>query len=162
MQMIIEYARAEGLKTIEGQVLGENTAMLAMCKELGFDIAPDPHDPDICLVRLVLAIYLETEDRRQRITPSYRRSAMQLPSAALSTKTGAVIAGKAVDLGGRQSCGNGSHPRIDVVALAGGVEPQLLRQVVTPLFGQDRRFDGPADPGRWQAAHSPDCPLRLG
>ena len=32
MQMIIEYARAEGLKTIEGQVLSENTTMLAMCR----------------------------------------------------------------------------------------------------------------------------------
>ena len=40
MQMIIEYARTEGLETIEGQVLSENTAMLAMCKELGFEIAP--------------------------------------------------------------------------------------------------------------------------
>ena len=37
MQMIIEYSRAEGLKTIEGQVLSENTTMLAMCRELGFD-----------------------------------------------------------------------------------------------------------------------------
>jgi acetyltransferase len=41
MQMIIEYARAEGLKVIEGQVLSENTVMLEMCEELGFDIAPD-------------------------------------------------------------------------------------------------------------------------
>src|SRR5712691_5895042 len=55
MQMIIEYARAEGLKTIEGQVLGENTAMLAMCRELGFDIAPDPHEPDTCVVRLAIS-----------------------------------------------------------------------------------------------------------
>jgi L-amino acid N-acyltransferase YncA len=31
MQMIIEYARAEGLKTVEGQVLSENATMLAMC-----------------------------------------------------------------------------------------------------------------------------------
>jgi acetyltransferase len=54
MQMIIEYARGEGLKTIEGQVLAENTAMLAMCKELGFDIAPDPDDPDTCLVKLAI------------------------------------------------------------------------------------------------------------
>ena len=30
MQMIIEYAGAEGLKTIEGQVLSENNAMLAL------------------------------------------------------------------------------------------------------------------------------------
>ena len=40
MQMIIEYARAEGLKVIEGQVLSENTVMLEMCKELAFDIRP--------------------------------------------------------------------------------------------------------------------------
>jgi acetyltransferase len=54
MQMIIEYARAEGLRTIEGQVLNENTAMLAMCRELGFDIAHDPDDPDICVVKLAI------------------------------------------------------------------------------------------------------------
>ena len=55
MQMIIEYARAEGLKTIEGQVLRENTAMLAMCKELGFEIAPDPNDVDLRIVRRTVA-----------------------------------------------------------------------------------------------------------
>jgi acetyltransferase len=54
MQMIIEYARTEGLGTIEGQVLSENTAMLAMCKELGFEIMPDPNDPDTCVVKLAL------------------------------------------------------------------------------------------------------------
>ena len=54
MQMIIEYARAEGLKTIEGQVLSENTAMLAICRELGFAIAADPHDPDTCVVKLAI------------------------------------------------------------------------------------------------------------
>jgi acetyltransferase len=55
MQMIIERARAEGLKMIEGQVLSENTVMLEMCKELGFDIAPDPRDLDTCVVRLVIS-----------------------------------------------------------------------------------------------------------
>ena len=55
MQMIIEYARAEGLKTIEGQVLSENTAMLAMCRELGFSIAPDLNDPDTCVVKLTIS-----------------------------------------------------------------------------------------------------------
>jgi acetyltransferase len=54
MRLIIEYARAEGLKVIEGQVLSENTAMLAMCRELGFDISPDPRDVDICLVKRVI------------------------------------------------------------------------------------------------------------
>ena len=55
MQLIIEYARAEGLKVIEGQVLAENNAMLAMCKELGFDMAPDPRDPDTYVVRLAVS-----------------------------------------------------------------------------------------------------------
>jgi acetyltransferase len=54
MQMIIDYARAEGLKTIEGQVLSENTTMLAMCRELGFSISPDPDEPDICVVKLAI------------------------------------------------------------------------------------------------------------
>ena len=55
MQTIIDYARAEGLKTIEGQVLAENTEMLAMCRELGFTIAPDPHEPEVAVVTLPLA-----------------------------------------------------------------------------------------------------------
>jgi acetyltransferase len=55
MQLIIDYARAEGLKTIEGQVLGENTAMLTMCRELGFSISADPSDPDTCSVKLVIS-----------------------------------------------------------------------------------------------------------
>jgi acetyltransferase len=52
VQMIIECAHAEGLRTIEGQVLSENTVMLAMCRQLGFDAAPDPRDPDTYIVRL--------------------------------------------------------------------------------------------------------------
>jgi acetyltransferase len=48
MQLLIEYDRAEGIRTIEGQVLSENTTMLTMCRELGFDIA---HDPDDSAVR---------------------------------------------------------------------------------------------------------------
>jgi acetyltransferase len=52
MQMIIEYARTEGIGTIEGQVLRENTSMLAMCQQLGFQIAADPDDVGICIVKL--------------------------------------------------------------------------------------------------------------
>ena len=52
MQLLIEYARAEGIRTIEGQVLQENTAMLKMCRELGFGIAHDPEDPEVCLAKL--------------------------------------------------------------------------------------------------------------
>jgi acetyltransferase len=52
MQLIIEYARAEGLSSIAGQVLRDNTTMLAMCRELGFEIAVDPSDHHTCLVKL--------------------------------------------------------------------------------------------------------------
>ena len=55
MQMILEYSRAEGLKTIEGQVLRENVMMLAMCRELGFDITTDPDDADVWLVKKDIA-----------------------------------------------------------------------------------------------------------
>ena len=55
MQMIIEYARSEGLRVIEGQVLAENTTMLRMCSELGFTIANDPNEDGICVVTLRLA-----------------------------------------------------------------------------------------------------------
>ena len=54
MQTIIEYARSEGLRTIEGQVLNDNATMLRMCTELGFRIAPDPGEPDISVVTLAL------------------------------------------------------------------------------------------------------------
>ena len=54
MQLIIEYARAEGLRSIEGQVLQNNTTMLTMCRELGFDIATDRQESHICVVKLAL------------------------------------------------------------------------------------------------------------
>ena len=55
MQQMIDYARSEGLKIIEGQVLRENVRMLTMCRELGFGINTDPNDRDICVVKLALA-----------------------------------------------------------------------------------------------------------
>ena len=54
MQMIIEYARSEGLKAISGDVLSENTVMLAMCRSLGFEVKSDPVEHEICNVRLAL------------------------------------------------------------------------------------------------------------
>lgn len=55
MQLILEYARKEGIGTVEGQVLRGNTTMLDMCRELGFTVAADPRDMDIVLVKLALA-----------------------------------------------------------------------------------------------------------
>jgi acetyltransferase len=54
MQLIIEYARSEGLKVISGDVLQENITMLDMCRQLGFEVKSDPNEPEICDVRLKL------------------------------------------------------------------------------------------------------------
>ena len=47
-------ANAEAIHAIEGQVLGENTTMLDMCRQLGFDVVPDATDPAICNVKLAV------------------------------------------------------------------------------------------------------------
>jgi acetyltransferase len=52
MQKMIDYVRTEGIRTVNGQILRENATMLAMCKELGFQIKPDPDDFDIYVVEL--------------------------------------------------------------------------------------------------------------
>src|ERR1700730_8964655 len=54
MQLIIEYAKSEGLKRISGDVLQENTVMLAMCLELGFEVKSDPVEHALCNVKLTL------------------------------------------------------------------------------------------------------------
>jgi acetyltransferase len=54
MQLIIEYARSEGLKEISGDVLHENHVMLDLCRSLGFEVKSDPTEADICKVRLKL------------------------------------------------------------------------------------------------------------
>jgi acetyltransferase len=64
MCMMIEWAKAEGLQTVEGQVLRENTTMLAMCRRLGFEIRNDPHEADIKVVILPIATITEPERLR--------------------------------------------------------------------------------------------------
>jgi acetyltransferase len=54
MQLIIEYAKSEGLKTISGDVLHENAVMLEMCRDLGFEVKSDPVEHGICNVKLML------------------------------------------------------------------------------------------------------------
>ena len=54
MQLLIEYARAEGLRRIEGQVLDENVTMLAMCRELGFKVTADRESPGVSSVQLAI------------------------------------------------------------------------------------------------------------
>ena len=52
MRLMIEWAKAEGLRVVEGQVLRENTTMLDMCRRLGFSIRNDPDDFDLLVVTL--------------------------------------------------------------------------------------------------------------
>lgn len=52
MKHMIKFAKSKGLKNVRGQVLWQNTTMLAMCAELGFHIADDPGDPGVKMVTL--------------------------------------------------------------------------------------------------------------
>ncbi len=54
MKMIIDYGQREGVKHIEGQVLAENTTMLALCQQLGFEIRDDEDGAGAKEVRLDL------------------------------------------------------------------------------------------------------------
>lgn len=54
MRHLIDYARAEGLERLYGSVLAENSTMLRMCRQLGFETRHDPHDPSVFQVELPL------------------------------------------------------------------------------------------------------------
>jgi acetyltransferase len=56
MNRIIEFSKQKSLKTVRGQVLSENTTMLAMCAELGFHISDDTDEPGVKSVTLLLRI----------------------------------------------------------------------------------------------------------
>ncbi len=59
MQLIIRYAKADGIETIKGEVLKENTSMLSMCEGLGFSVRTSPDDPGVADVTLPVADALE-------------------------------------------------------------------------------------------------------
>jgi acetyltransferase len=54
MQLMIAYARAQAIRTVHGQVLQENAAMLDMCRNLGFQVKADPEDPSLVIVTLTI------------------------------------------------------------------------------------------------------------
>jgi acetyltransferase len=64
MQMIIEYGKSEGLAQITGEILNENSVMLKMCRELGFEVKTNPADLGVCEVALVLDRPLKDETRQ--------------------------------------------------------------------------------------------------
>jgi acetyltransferase len=54
MQLLIDYARSEGLKSLFGEVLSENINMLNMCRDIGFEVKSDPHEIGVSRVSLDL------------------------------------------------------------------------------------------------------------
>ena len=64
MQMIIEYGKSEGLAQITGEILNENSVMLKMSRELGFEVKTNPADLGVCEVALVLDRPLKDETRQ--------------------------------------------------------------------------------------------------
>ncbi|MFL1876428.1 GNAT family N-acetyltransferase [Hansschlegelia beijingensis] len=54
MRTLIRFAKAEGWGAITGQILAENSSMLAVCRELGFTITPDPEDIGVRIATLSL------------------------------------------------------------------------------------------------------------
>jgi RimJ/RimL family protein N-acetyltransferase len=54
MKHMITNAKQKGLKGVHGQVLAENSTMLAMCEHLGFHITDDPGERGIKRVTLPL------------------------------------------------------------------------------------------------------------
>lgn len=55
MNKIIDYARQKGLKTVYGEVLRENTNMLAVCRRLGFVRRESMDEPGVVEVSIDLA-----------------------------------------------------------------------------------------------------------
>ena len=55
MRRIIAYARGRGIGEIFGEVLSHNTAMLGLCRTLGFHLETHPRDQSVVTVRLQLA-----------------------------------------------------------------------------------------------------------
>ncbi len=51
---VIDYARTEGIKRIDGSIFAENTKMLTMAKDLGFSVRPSGTDRTVLQVSLTL------------------------------------------------------------------------------------------------------------
>jgi acetyltransferase len=71
MTHLIAYAETEGLHELAGDVLAVNERMLSMCRELGFEVVPDPDDLSVRKVRLRLPLQPAAGRvaRRDLVTP---------------------------------------------------------------------------------------------
>ncbi len=55
MQLIIEWAKADGIEIVKGEVLRENRTMLKVCEALGFSVKTSHDDEAIMDVMLRVA-----------------------------------------------------------------------------------------------------------
>lgn len=55
LSQLVDYAKADGIDRIEGIILGENTRMLAMCREFGFSITRHASEPGLVEATLELS-----------------------------------------------------------------------------------------------------------
>jgi acetyltransferase len=70
MKFMIEFARQEGIHSVEGQVMNENGPMLSMCQALGFRLEDDPQEHGVKKVVLDLSqAPTEAEARPDPVTP---------------------------------------------------------------------------------------------
>jgi acetyltransferase len=51
---LMEVAKLRGLKTMEGEVLTDNSGMLRLAKKMGFSIRPLPDDPNTLFISKTL------------------------------------------------------------------------------------------------------------
>jgi acetyltransferase len=54
LRQLIDFARADGVKQMEGLILSENKKMLTLCREFGFSVARRPSDQRLMLPTLNL------------------------------------------------------------------------------------------------------------
>jgi acetyltransferase len=52
MKLMIEWAKADGLSAVKGEILRENRTMISMCEALGFKVQSSPDDESVALVTL--------------------------------------------------------------------------------------------------------------
>lgn len=55
MKLMIEWAKADGISTVKGEILRENRTMISMCEALGFSVKSSPDDESIAVVTLPVA-----------------------------------------------------------------------------------------------------------
>lgn len=63
---LIEYARSRGIGELRGDILRENTPMLALCRALNFEVRADPDDTTMMRASLVTALF---PSRRRQNSP---------------------------------------------------------------------------------------------